>query len=61
MPDLKGIPPAPGPDLLVIGSGLGGLCAAAMAARHGLEVLVLEAHDQPGGAAHGFQRKGFAF
>ena len=61
MPDLNGIPPAPGPDLLVVGSGLGGLCAAAMAARHGLEVLVLEAHDQPGGAAHGFQRKGFAF
>jgi phytoene dehydrogenase-like protein len=61
VPDLKGIRAAPGPDLLVIGSGLGGLCAAAMAARHGLEVLVLEAHDQPGGAAHGFQRKGFAF
>ena len=46
---------------VVVGSGLGGLCAAAMAARHGLELLVLEAHDQPGGAAHGFQRKGFAF
>ncbi|MEI6616758.1 MAG: FAD-dependent oxidoreductase, partial [Cyanobium sp. ELA507] len=61
MPDLNGIPPASGPDLVVVGSGLGGLCAAAIAARHGLEVLVLEAHDQPGGAAHGFQRQGFAF
>jgi monoamine oxidase len=40
------------PDLIVVGSGLGGLCAAAIAARHGLEVLVLEAHSQPGGAAH---------
>ncbi|MEO1001529.1 MAG: NAD(P)/FAD-dependent oxidoreductase [Cyanobacteria bacterium J06638_7] len=49
------------PDLVVVGSGLGGLCAAAMAARHGLEVLVLEAHDQPGGAAHGFERRGFHF
>jgi phytoene dehydrogenase-like protein len=49
------------PDLVVVGSGLGGLCAAALAARHGLEVLVLEAHDQPGGAAHGFQRRGFHF
>ncbi|MGB5134400.1 MAG: FAD-dependent oxidoreductase, partial [Prochlorococcaceae cyanobacterium] len=49
------------PDLVVVGSGLGGLCAAAMAARHGLEVLVLEAHDQAGGAAHGFQRRGFHF
>ncbi len=48
------------PDLIVIGSGLGGLCAAALAARHGLEALVLEAHDRPGGAAHGFERRGFA-
>lgn len=45
----------------MIGSGLGGLCGGAMAARHGLEVLVLEAHDRPGGAAHGFERRGFAF
>ena len=48
-------------DLVVVGSGLGGLCAGALAARHGLEVLVLEAHDRPGGAAHGFERRGFAF
>ncbi|MCP9815643.1 FAD-dependent oxidoreductase [Synechococcus sp. GreenBA-s] len=48
-------------DLVVIGSGLGGLCCGALAARHGLEVLVLEAHDRPGGAAHGFERRGFQF
>ena len=47
------------PDLIVVGSGLGGLCAAAIAARQGLEVLVLEAHSVPGGAAHGFERRGF--
>jgi len=47
------------PDLIVVGSGLGGLCAGAIAARQGLEVLVLEAHSQPGGAAHGFERRGF--
>ncbi|MFM7315214.1 MAG: phytoene desaturase family protein [Cyanobium sp.] len=47
------------PDLIVVGSGLGGLCAAAIAARQGLEVLVLEAHSAPGGAAHGFSRGGF--
>ncbi|MFM8258771.1 MAG: phytoene desaturase family protein [Vulcanococcus sp.] len=49
------------PDVLVVGSGLGGLCCGAIAARHGLEVLVLEAHDRPGGAAHGFERRGFRF
>ena len=49
--------PGSGPDLIVIGSGLGGLCAGALAARHGLEVVVLEAHGQPGGAAHGFSRR----
>ena len=49
------------PDLIVIGSGLGGLCAGALAARHGLDVLALEAHDRPGGAAHGFSRRGFHF
>jgi len=49
------------PDLIVIGAGLGGLCAAAIAARHGLSVLVLEAHTAVGGAAHGFQRQGFHF
>lgn len=49
------------PDLIVVGSGLGGLCCGAIAARHGLEVLVLEAHDRPGGAAHGFERRGFRF
>jgi len=45
------------PDLIVIGSGLGGLCAGALAARHGLEVVVLEAHGTAGGAAHGFSRR----
>ena len=48
-------------DLIVIGSGLGGLCAGAIAARHGLDVLVLEAHTAVGGAAHGFHRAGFSF
>jgi phytoene dehydrogenase-like protein len=48
-------------DLIVVGSGLGGLCAGAVAASYGLEVIVLEAHSTAGGAAHGFQQRGFHF
>jgi len=60
-PPSMAAPPGSDPDLIVIGSGLGGLCAGAIAARHGLSVLVLEAHQVPGGAAHGFTRRGFQF
>ena len=48
-------------EVIVIGSGIGGLCCAALTARAGKEVLVLEAHSQPGGAAHGFERQGYRF
>ena len=48
-------------EVIVIGSGIGGLCCAALCARAGHEVLVLEAHGAPGGAAHGFQRQGYHF
>ncbi len=45
-------------DAIVIGSGLGGLTAAALSARAGARVLVLEQHTLLGGAATVFQRKG---
>ncbi|MEM9908492.1 MAG: NAD(P)/FAD-dependent oxidoreductase, partial [Cyanobacteria bacterium P01_D01_bin.44] len=48
-------------QVIVIGSGIGGLCCAAMLARYGYEVLVCESHSIPGGAAHGFERDGFRF
>ncbi len=47
-------------DAIVIGSGLGGLAAAAMLARHGgKRVLVLEKHYAPGGFTHVFRRRGY--
>jgi phytoene dehydrogenase-like protein len=48
-------------DVVVIGSGIGGLCCAALLARYGLDVVVCESHTIPGGAAHGFGRQGFQF
>lgn len=48
-------------DVLVIGSGIGGLIAGSLLARYGKRVLICESHAIPGGAAHGFQRQGFHF
>ncbi|KAM3269414.1 prolycopene isomerase, chloroplastic [Capsicum chacoense] len=48
-------------DIVVIGSGIGGLCCAGLLARYGQDVLVLESHDVAGGAAHSFDIKGYKF
>jgi len=46
-------------DVIVIGSGLGGLTAGAKLAKEGLRVLLLEQHDRPGGCATTFKRRDF--
>ena len=49
------------PRVVVIGAGVGGLTTAALLARAGLDVTVLEAHVYPGGCAGTFYHKGYRF
>ena len=46
-------------DTIVIGSGIGGLTVAALLAKEGEKVLVLERHYTAGGFTHVFTRKGY--
>jgi C-3',4' desaturase CrtD len=47
--------------IVVIGAGVGGLTTAALLARRGFDVTVLEAHVEPGGCAATFFHKGYRF
>ena len=48
-------------DAVVVGSGIGGLTTAALLARSGMDVLVVERHDRVGGYAHAFRRGRYVF
>lgn len=50
----------PGPwDAIVIGSGIGGMVTAAILAKLGKRILILEQHYVPGGFTHSFRRPGY--
>ena len=46
-------------DVIIIGSGISGLCSAALLGMEGKKVLVLEKHFKIGGYTHTFKRKGY--
>ncbi|MCS6943653.1 MAG: NAD(P)/FAD-dependent oxidoreductase [Geminocystis sp.] len=48
-------------EIVIIGSGIGGLCCGAILAKYGYDVVVCESHNLPGGCAHAFTYKGFKF
>lgn len=48
-------------DVIIIGSGIGGLVAGGLLARYGKRVILCESHAIPGGAGHSFRKRGFEF
>jgi len=48
-------------DVIIVGSGIGGLACGALLSKRGYKVLVLEQHYQVGGYCSSFKRNGFVF
>ena len=48
-------------DVIVIGSGMGGMVTAAALSKVGHKVLMLEQYDSLGGQTHSFSREGFSW
>ncbi|OPX83505.1 MAG: Dehydrosqualene desaturase [Pelotomaculum sp. PtaB.Bin104] len=48
-------------NVIIIGSGIGGLITGNLLAKKGHKVTIFEAHNMPGGYTAGFYRKGYYF
>ncbi len=48
-------------EVIIIGSGIGGLSCGALLALSGKKVLICESHSEAGGVAHSFSRNGYKF
>ena len=48
-------------DYIIIGAGWGGLSQAALHAKDGKKVLLLEAYDRAGGLGHSFSKGKYSF
>jgi all-trans-retinol 13,14-reductase len=48
-------------DVIIVGSGIGGLTCGALLSKRGYKILVLEQHYQVGGYCSSFEREGFIF
>lgn len=48
-------------EIIIIGSGVGGLCCGAILAKYGYDVTICESHSLAGGAAHEFEYHGYKF
>ena len=48
-------------EIVVVGSGFGGLSAASLLAKDGFDVTVIEKNEQPGGRASVYSEDGFYF
>lgn len=58
---LRAQPPRPSYDVVLIGSGIGGLVCANLLARAGMSVLLVEQHYMAGGYCSIFRRGGYTF
>jgi phytoene dehydrogenase-like protein len=48
-------------DVIIIGSGIAGLCCGSLLSSAGYKVTVFESHDAPGGCAHSWEKCGYHF